>query len=54
MFRSSLLQHQGAYYRQHFQNKLLQLLYTNLSTAYVVHIEEFPAVLLHEGNENVK
>ena len=47
MFRASLVFH-----REHFQNKLLQLPYMILLI--MVHIEEFPAVLLHEGNENVK
>jgi len=35
-------------------NKLNQLPYMFLFTTYIVHIEEFPAVLFHEGNEHVK
>jgi hypothetical protein len=40
---------------EHIQNKnLLQVLRTTLSATYILHIEEFSAVLLHAGNENFK
>ena len=42
-------------YRDHPQNiQLFQLLCTPLPNTYPVHTEEYPAVLLHAGNENFK
>ena len=42
-------------YREHPQNiQLLQLPCTSLSNTNPVHTEEYPAVLLHAGNENFK
>ena len=35
-------------------NQLFPLLCTTLSTEHTVHTEEFPAVMLRAGNENVK